>query len=162
MVRLTLPVVNHVVTENVQSFVADLRFCTITDKLAHGSPFLDVILQCGNKFAVRLNPIGIGDQTLGADEDLRACGTIVNGWCVRENGISCDRFIASVNIDSGKARLEVSTKRVGTRVSCPTSRTLESVLDGCGRDPTEEATKLFILLRSVSSCAALFDVVGIG
>jgi len=73
MVRLTLPVVNHVVTENVQSFVAELRFCTITDKLAHGSPFSDVIFQRGNKFAVRLNPIGIGDQTLGADEDLRAC-----------------------------------------------------------------------------------------
>ena len=73
MVRLTLPVVNHVVTENVQGFVTDLRFCTITDKLAHGSPFSDVIFQRGNKFAVRLNPIGIGDQTLGADEDLRAC-----------------------------------------------------------------------------------------
>jgi len=34
MVRLTLPVVNHVVTENVQNFVADLRLGTITDKLA--------------------------------------------------------------------------------------------------------------------------------
>jgi len=70
MVRLTLSVVNHVVTENVQGFVADLRFCTITDKLAHGSPFSDVVFQRGNKFAVRLNPIGIGDQTLGAGEDL--------------------------------------------------------------------------------------------
>ena len=76
---------------------------------------------------------------------------------VRENGISCDRFIASVNIERGKARLEVFTKRVGTSVSCPSSCTLESVLDGRGRDPTEEATKLFILLRSVSSRAALVD-----
>ena len=73
MVRLTLPVVNHVVTENVQGFVADLCFCTITDKLTHGFPFADVIFQRGNKFSVRLNPIGISDQTLGANEDLRAC-----------------------------------------------------------------------------------------
>ena len=35
MVRLTLPAVTHVVTENVQGLFDDLRLCTITDKLAH-------------------------------------------------------------------------------------------------------------------------------
>ena len=98
MVRLTLPVVNHMVTEIVQG-PFDLRLSTITDKFAHGSPFSDVILQRGDKVSVRFDPISICDQTLSAKEDLGACRTIVNGWCVRENSISCDRFIALVNVE---------------------------------------------------------------
>jgi len=50
--------------------------------------------------------VNIGEETFGADKELSAGDARIDGRCIRVDGVGSNRFIATVDVESGKRGLE--------------------------------------------------------
>ena len=109
VVWLGLVISNAVSMENILGLVADLGLGAITDELIHCSPFVNVVFKSGNKGSIGLvfHTRDVRHKCLHTKVQLSTGSTIINSGHIRENTVSGNRFIASVNIETRELALEM-------------------------------------------------------
>ena len=86
-------------SEEVSGLLGDFIGASNTDKGVHGSPIPDVISQGVDELLGALDAICITDQGVSATEKLVHCGTISNGWSIREDCVSGNSFISPRDVE---------------------------------------------------------------
>ena len=80
IMRLTLPIINAVSSQDFLDLVTDFHLGSITDELSGSSPSPDLVFQSVDELPISLNGIDIGDKGLHANKNLGNGGTRVNSW----------------------------------------------------------------------------------
>ena len=68
VVWFALPVLDDVVTWDIEYLIADLILSPVTNELVHGSPFPDVILEGINELRVGFHPVHVSHKALSTNE----------------------------------------------------------------------------------------------
>ena len=100
--RLTLPVINAVGTQDMMDTIAYLNLGMVTDQLVHCSPFPDFVVKCVDKLLLSLHGISVSHKTLAANKELSGLGAIVNGRDISIDCISCNSLMMMIDIQCRK------------------------------------------------------------
>ena len=65
----------------------------------YGSPIADIITQGVDELLGALDAICITDQGASATEKFGHCGSISNGWSIREDYVSGNSFISPKDVE---------------------------------------------------------------
>ena len=125
--------------EVISDSLGDFIFASITDEGIHGSPFSDVVRESVDELFGRFHAIGITDKSITATEELGHGGTIINSRSVRKDGVCCNSFTASGDVENRIARLKVLFDVILGMWSSPMpGGDIESVLDAGWGCPCKE------------------------
>ena len=129
----TLPITDAKGAKNVKNLFTDFNLCAITNELGGSATIADVILQGMDKLTVSFNAVDIRDLGIETSKDNRCGRTIIDSRNIRINDVTCDRFVATGDIERRIGRLERAFQQGTRRKACILSGTLEGVLDNIRR-----------------------------
>jgi hypothetical protein len=72
----------------------------VTEEAARGTAAADIVFESVRKLFLSLHAMHIDDEGGGTTKELCHGGTVVNGRCVRENGVSGDVFVTPGCVNS--------------------------------------------------------------
>ena len=131
MIGFRLVISNKKLSEEVSHLLGDFIGASITDKGVHGSPIPDIISQCVDELLGTLDAICITDQGVSATEKLGHCGSISNGWSIRDDFVSGNSIISPRDVEDMVSGFEMFLEIVLGGSSRPLpGGDLEGVLNG--------------------------------
>ena len=74
---------------------------------SHSSPESDIVIEGIYELFLSFDAIGIAYQSVSSNEELGHSTTIIDGWCVTEDGVSGNRLISSGDVENRIPGLEV-------------------------------------------------------
>ena len=141
VVRYGLPVVNSVVTKEVEDLVGDFGLSAVANEFVHGSAAAKVVLQGADEFAVRFHGVDVRNQCFNPNKDLGNCGAVVDGRGIGVDGICGNRLTSSMYVERREAGFEVLAEWHVFRGTGPAGSDIECALDGVCRCPCKEWTE---------------------
>ena len=79
--------------------MANFGLGTVADQFSGGASTSDVFLEGAEELAICFTTIDVTDMGLGADIELGARGTVVDGRRIRVDIVSGNRFIATEDVE---------------------------------------------------------------
>jgi hypothetical protein len=152
-------------SKNLLDTFTNLNLCAVADEFGRCAALGDVVQKRIDKLFIRLDRVHIRSTGLSTNEKLSRGNATIDCWSVGVDGIGSHWFIMRMHVQ-GRIRRLVSFLEYSTHGhACELSSTLERLLDGVNRQPTETRVKLSVVrfrshdkLRSCLYCLMVTNV----